>query len=61
MKDILLEAFKNHAEGEIRKHVANIEVFLNHPVGVAEHPDTIDTIVRGGLDYCNQANLLIIF
>jgi hypothetical protein len=44
MRDKLLEAFKTHAEGEIRKHIANIEVFLNNPVGVAEHPDTIDTI-----------------
>ena len=46
MREKLLEAFKSHANGMISKHVANVEVFLESPVGVAEHPDTIDTIEK---------------
>jgi hypothetical protein len=40
----LLEALKAHANGHISKHKANIEVYLNNPVGVGEHPDIIEAI-----------------
>lgn len=31
-------------EGNIAKSVANVEVLLNNPTGVADHPDVIGTI-----------------
>lgn len=46
MRDKAINALKAHAEGEIQKHVYNIEVLLNHGQGVAEHPDHIETIQK---------------
>ena len=46
MRDKLLDAFRSHVYGMIAKHVANIEVLLTASVGVAEHPDIIETISK---------------
>ncbi len=40
----MLEAVRKHAEGHVAKHVANIEVYLNNPVGIGEHSDIISAI-----------------
>ena len=40
----LIEALKAHANGHIAKHKANVEVYMNNPVGVGEHPDIIEAI-----------------
>ncbi len=45
MKNILYKAFMSHAQGHIDKHVANVNVMLEKPVGIGEHPDIIETIV----------------
>ena len=39
MRDQLLQALLAHAQGEIAKHRANVEVYLEHPVGIGEHSD----------------------
>ena len=44
MEDKLLEAVRKHAEGHVAKHVANIEVYLDNPVGIGEHPDVLGAI-----------------
>ena len=44
MKLRLLENARLHLRGNIAKHVANVEVLLEQPTGVAEHPDIIATI-----------------
>jgi len=44
MKRKLIDALRLHLRGNIAKHVANIEVLLEQPTGVAEHPDIIATI-----------------
>ncbi len=44
MRPILLEALKQHAMGHISKHKANLEVYLNQPVGIGEHPDIIEAM-----------------
>ena len=46
LRDSLLEAIKKHAEGHIEKHRVNIENLLQNSVGVAEHPDYIETIEK---------------
>ena len=46
MRDALIEALKSHATGHIDKHKANIEILLQKQVGVAEHPDTLETIEK---------------
>jgi len=44
MRDQLKKALVAHAQGEIQKHLANVEVFLEHPTGVGDHPDILETI-----------------
>jgi hypothetical protein len=44
MRNKLLQAALKHAEGHIAKHVANVEVYLNHSVGIGEHSDIIEAI-----------------
>lgn len=44
MKEILLNAVRQHATGHIAKHKANIEVYLNSSVGIGEHPNIIEVI-----------------
>lgn len=46
MKQRLLEAFKSHAQGHIDKHLANVEVLLEHPAGIGEHGDIIEEIEK---------------
>ena len=44
MRETLIKAVVSHAQGHINKHLANIEVYMNNPVGVGEHPDIIEAI-----------------
>ena len=46
MKYKLKEAFLSHANGHIKKHVANVEVLLNNPRGIGEHGDIISEIEK---------------
>ena len=46
MKNKLKEAFLSHADGHIKKHVANVEVLLNNPRGIGEHGDIINEIEK---------------
>ena len=40
----ILNALIAQAEGEISKAKMNIEVYLNNPVGIGEHPDVLGSI-----------------
>tara|TARA_B100000902_G_scaffold218178_1_gene207345 strand:+ start:1252 stop:1482 length:231 start_codon:yes stop_codon:yes gene_type:complete len=46
MRNELLKAFQSYAKGHIDKHVANVEVLLTKTMGIAEHPDVIDTLEK---------------
>jgi hypothetical protein len=46
MKDKLIKALKSHAQGHIDKHVANVEIMLNNPVGIGEHGDVMEEIEK---------------
>ena len=46
MKQKILDAVRKHAEGNIAKAKANLDVFLNNPVGVATHMDSVETVVK---------------
>ena len=46
MRSELIKAFQSHAKGHIDKHIANVEVLLQKPMGIAEHPDVIETIEK---------------
>ena len=44
MRDQLIKALLAHANGEIQKHKANDEVYLEHPMGIGEHSDITEAI-----------------
>ena len=39
MREQLIKALLAHAQGDIQKHVANVEVYLTNPAGIGEHSD----------------------
>ena len=46
MKQKIIEALIAHAEGNIKKHVANINVFLENPAGVGDNEDILGTVAK---------------
>jgi len=44
MREQLIKALLSHAQGEIEKHKANVEVYLTNPVGIGEHSDVTGAI-----------------
>ena len=44
MKPELIKSLLAHAQGEIAYHKANVNVYLNNPVGIGEHPDVMGAI-----------------
>ena len=46
MKKQLLEALSSHAKGQIAKHKANVEVYMNSTIGIGEHSDIVETLEK---------------
>ena len=46
MKPELIKALLSHAHGEISYHKANVNVYLNSPVGIGEHSDVMGAITN---------------
>ena len=46
MREKILAALLAHAQGDIAKHKANIEVYLTNPAGVGEHTDILESIEK---------------
>ena len=46
MRDKLIKSTKSFLQGNIDKHLANIENLLDNHVALAEHPDIIETIEK---------------
>ena len=44
MRDQLIRALLSHAQGDIQKHVANVEVYLTNPAGIGEHSNIVEAI-----------------
>ena len=44
MREQLIKALLAHAQGDIQKHVANVEVYLTNPAGIGEHSDRTEAI-----------------
>ena len=49
MREQLIKALLAHAQGDIAKHKANIEVYLANPVGIGDHSNIVEAI-EGELD-----------
>ena len=45
-RHILLDALRKHAEGQIEKHKANVEIYLRTAIGIGEHSDIVETIEK---------------
>jgi len=44
MREQMIKALIAHAQGDIEKHKANIEVYLSNPAGIGEHSDIIEAM-----------------
>ena len=44
MRKQLVNSIKSHANGEIQRHLANVEVYLTNPAGIGEHSDIMEAI-----------------
>ena len=44
MREQLIRAVLAHATGEVEKHKANVNVYLEHPAGIGEHSDITEAI-----------------
>ncbi len=44
LRDQMINALIAHARGDIEKYRANIEVYLNNPAGIGEHPDVMEAV-----------------
>jgi len=44
MRDTLIKALLAHAQGDIAKHRANVEVYLANAAGIGEHSNIIEAI-----------------
>ena len=44
MRNQLVNALLAHANGDIQKHVANVEVYLTNPAGIGEHSNIVEAI-----------------
>ena len=44
MRAQLIKALLAHAQGDIQKHVANVEVYLTNPAGIGEHSNIVEAI-----------------
>ena len=53
MREQLIKALLAHAQGDIAKHKANIEVYLANPVGIGEHSNIVEAI-EGELDMISK-------
>ena len=44
--DLLLQAARKQAEGELAVHRANIEVYRTMPAGIGEHSDITEAVIE---------------
>ena len=44
MRDQLIKALLAHAQGDIAKHKANVEIYLENPVGIGEHSNVMEAV-----------------
>lgn len=61
MRDQMLEALRAHAEGKIKMHKMNVEVYLTNPAGIGEHPDIMEAIekeIEAIAEYDDQIEVL---
>lgn len=54
----LLEAIKQHNEGKIALHKANIAVYLKNPAGIGEHSDIAEAVESELVKIANAQDII---
>jgi hypothetical protein len=44
MRDQMIKALLAHAQGDIEKHKANVEIYLTNPAGIGEHSNVLEAV-----------------
>ena len=42
----MIDAVRKNCEGNLQLHKTNIEIYLNKSIGIGEHSDIIQTIIK---------------
>ena len=45
-RQMIYDALIEHAKGHIKKHAANVQIYMDKAVGVGEHPDILEAIEK---------------
>ena len=45
-RQMIYDALIEHAQGHIKKHATNVEIYMEKAVGVGEHPDILEAIEK---------------
>ena len=45
-RNMIYDALVEHAKGHIKKHSANVQIYMDKAVGVGEHPDILEAIEK---------------
>ena len=62
-RQMIYDALVEHAKGHIKKHAANVEIYMEKAVGVGEHPELSESIetqvselddLYGRIDTCDE-------
>lgn len=54
----ILDTVKQHAKAHVEKHLMNVEVLVGSHVGVAEHPDLIETVEKELMEAAKYQDVL---
>jgi len=57
-QDYIINAVRSHARGHIDKHKFNVEVYLNNPAGIGEHPDVFEAMEGELLEMAKYQDVL---
>ena len=58
LQEIMIKAMKDHAVGHIAKHKMNVEIYLNNPAGIGEHPDVFEAMETEILEIAKYQDVL---
>jgi len=46
MRNDMLDAVRMSCEGQLQAHKINVEIYLNKSIGIGEHSDIIQTVIK---------------
>ena len=58
LQEVMIKAMKDHAVGHIAKHKMNVEIYLNNPAGIGEHPDVFEAMETEILEIAKYQDVL---